>query len=105
MENKLVQIFIPLYDNNGVSFPATEYLKLQTFFIEKFNGVTVYKRAPANGLWKEDSGDSPVKDDLVIFEVVTSSIDKGFWSETKMQLQRNFKQESILIRSWAVDLL
>jgi hypothetical protein len=61
----LIQIFLPLYDNAGNPFPQTDYKSLQTLLTEKFNGVTVYQRAPVKGLWKEDN-ERTVRDDLVI---------------------------------------
>jgi hypothetical protein len=95
---------VPLYDNDGTAFPLSEYSSLQTFFAEKFKGVTVYQRAPAKGLWKENE-DSLVRDDLIIFEVVARNLDRRFWINVRTFLEKKFKQEIILIRSWSIEIL
>lgn len=102
--NTLIQIFLPLYDNDGSPFPQSEYKNLQSLLTEKFKGVTVYQRAPAKGLWKEDK-ETIVRDDLVIYEVVTESIDESFWSDLKEHLLRQYRQQEIMIRCSQIRLL
>ena len=43
---KLVQIFLPLYDNNGQKFPARMYAAERATLVERFGGVTAYMRSP-----------------------------------------------------------
>ncbi|MBT1688279.1 hypothetical protein [Dawidia soli] len=102
--HRLIQIFLPLYDNDGHPFPQTSYKNLQVVLTEKFNGVTVYQRAPAKGLWKEDR-ENIVRDDLVIYEVVTAGLDHSFWTDLKEQLLKEYRQQEIMIRSTPVELL
>jgi hypothetical protein len=104
MSQKLIQIFLPLYDNVGKSFPPDEYKHIQLLLTEKFNGVTVYQRAPAKGLWKEDET-SIVRDDLVIYEVVAETLEQSFWTALKDRLLKQFRQEAIMIRCAEIQLL
>ena len=49
----LVQILLPLYDNEGHAFEAREYVELRGELADRFGGVTAYTRAPARGVWKD----------------------------------------------------
>ena len=65
---KLVQIYLPLYDNNGRRFGKAMYARERERLVERFGGVTAHMRSPAHGLWKE--GLRTKRDDIVIFEVM-----------------------------------
>jgi len=54
MNKSLIQIFLPLADNNGNSFPGDWYAGVTAKLNERFGGVTIYQRAPVTGLWKEE---------------------------------------------------
>lgn len=43
----LVQILLPLYDNDGRRFPTSHYESLRAELTERFGGLTSYSRAPA----------------------------------------------------------
>jgi hypothetical protein len=94
----LVQILLPLYDNEGHAFDAREYVQLRSELTERFGGVTAYTRAPARGLWKGDSG-STSRDDIVIFEVMTEGLDREWWTRFRRQLESRFRQESVIVRA------
>ena len=48
----LIQILLPLYDNDGIPFPQRQYLEVRDELTERFGGVTGYLRSPAEGLWR-----------------------------------------------------
>ena len=48
----LVQLLLPLYDNDGQAFDASEYVRLRAELADRFGGVTAYTRAPARGVWR-----------------------------------------------------
>ena len=75
----LVQILLPVYDNDGHPFEAAEYLRLRGELADRFGGVTAYTRAPARGVWKDETGETS-KDDIVIFEVMTQELDREWWT-------------------------
>ena len=84
---QLIQIFLPLYDNNKQAFDRSLYDDLRAGLKEKFGGVTFYRSAP------------------VITEVITSDLHKEWWQQFKQGLEQVFKQEEILIRSIVFEKL
>jgi hypothetical protein len=104
MDKLLIQIFLPLSDYNGHSFPGDWYKQISTDLTERFGGVTIYKRAPVTGLWKEEEKHT-VKDDLIIYEVMVDKEQIDFWEPFRKQLEQQFTQKSILIRSSLIQIL
>jgi hypothetical protein len=94
----LVQILLPLYDNEGHTFEAREYVELRSELADRFGGVTAYTRAPARGVWKDDTGET-TRDDIVIFEVMTDTLDRAWWTQFRQSLERRFRQESLIVRA------
>ncbi len=90
--NYLIQILLPLNNNEGKQFPGEKYEQFRTVFIDKFGGVTIYRNSPAEGLWSDSSGD--VSRDYV-FEVMTSELDKEWWLQFRQHLEKEFKQDEI----------
>lgn len=100
---RLLQIFLPLYDNTGMALPQALFAEVRTELLACFGGLTAYTRAPAQGLW--DDGRQFVRDDVVIYEVMIGDIDHSWWAGYKRALGDRFKQREILIRAQLVDLL
>lgn len=100
----LVQILLPLTDNHGRPFPAGEYEEVRKTLTERFGGVTTYRRAPAEGHWKEGEG-STARDEIVIFEVMADRLDRGWWSDRREELRRRFRQEELVVRATEIELL
>jgi hypothetical protein len=100
----LVQILLPVYDNEGHAFDRHEYTQLRAELADRFGGVTAYTRAPASGVWKDDSGET-TRDDIVIFEVMTRDLDRDWWIEFRKHLESRFRQESLIVRALTSTLL
>ncbi|MBJ6800456.1 hypothetical protein [Geomonas propionica] len=100
----LIQILLPLYDNEGNPFTQDEFLKVRDELSERFGGITTYMRSPARGLWKETK-DTTVQDDIVIYEVMTPKLDRAWWREYRQQLTADFRQALLIIRASAVELI
>ena len=100
---QLLQIFLPLYDNDGAALPRSLHAEVRTELVACFGGLTAYTRAPAHGLW--DAGERVVKDDIVIYEVMTDKLDAGWWEGYKRGLCDRFRQKEILIRVQEVEVL
>lgn len=98
---KLIQVFVPLTDNAGNRFPESYFAGLKSAFSEKYGGVTVYKQTPVEGFWKETEATTE-KDVLVIFEVLTDTLDTSYWKDLKTQLETTFRQKDLLIRYWEI---
>jgi len=94
----LIQLLLPLNDSQGTAFSEGLFKDVQVQLTEKFGGLTVYQRSPAEGYWKD--GSSPVvQEAMLVHEVLTGNIDEGFWNHLKSTLCKKFKQEDILITS------
>jgi len=70
----LVQLLLPLYDNSGRPFAPAKLNRVKTLLTRSFGGITMFRRSPAEGLSEEASG--MVRDDIVIFEVMTAQLDR-----------------------------
>ncbi|RPI50872.1 MAG: hypothetical protein EHM55_20300 [Acidobacteria bacterium] len=100
----LVQILLPMYDNEGRVFDASEYVQLRSDLADRFGGVTAYTRAPARGVWKDDAGEDK-RDDIVIFEVMTADLDRAWWTEFRRGLEKRFRQERVIVRALTSTLI
>ncbi len=100
----LVQILLPIHDNSQELFPVGEYRRVREELTEKFGGLTVYPRAPAEGLWKLNENHTS-RDDIVIFEVMASQLDATWWREYRQALESRFRQNVIVIRAQQMRLL
>ena len=54
----LVEILLPLYDNEGRRFGAGEFDRVSEELAGRFGGVTAFRRSPAEGVWREGGGES-----------------------------------------------
>jgi len=100
----LIQILLPLYDENGESFSSGHCSVIRKELADKFGGITTYTRSPAVGLWKETENKT-VRDEIIIFELMIAEVDELWWSNYKIGLEKLFKQDIIVIRSWEITLL
>jgi hypothetical protein len=97
----LVQLLLPLHDNNGQRFPQKNYEQIREELTERFGGVTAFVRSPAVGLWKE-SAEETNRDEVVMFEVLAEQLDRDWWSLYRKQLQNKFRQDEVLV--WASSI-
>jgi hypothetical protein len=101
----LVQLLLPLYDNVGSPLPRDHFRGVRDELTERFGGLTAHTRAPAEGLWKEEEGDRPAHDDIVIYEVMAEELDRAWWKKYRHALERRFKQEQIVVRAQEIEVL
>jgi hypothetical protein len=100
----LIQILLPLYDNEGTRFGAEPFTQTRHELLEKFGGLTAHQRAPATGLWKTDDGEV-AHDDVAVFEVMAGELDRSWWGTYRRALERRFRQDEIVIRAVEHELL
>ena len=100
----LIQLLLPLYDNSGERFDSRLYTAVGGELVERFGGITTYNRAPARGLW-QDSQEVVVRDDLIIYEVMSEALDRRWWRAYRHKLQARFRQEALVIRAQRIALL
>jgi hypothetical protein len=103
MTKALVQILLPLADNQGNVFDKEAFQTIQTELSDRFGGLTAYTRAPARGVWTKGADQS--KDDIVVIEVMVESIDADWWKAFKVRLERELRQDEIIIRAQEIVLL
>ncbi|WP_449437091.1 hypothetical protein [Pedobacter steynii] len=101
--NMLVELFLPLRDDDGEVFPEKLYAGIREELMAKFGGLTEYSRSPVKGFWKPDQGKEE-KDELLVFEVMCAEIEPEFWDKLKLRLLKIFKQDSLVIRSSKIEL-
>lgn len=102
--NYLIQLLLPLYDNSGRQFPLAHYSAVRDELADRFGGLTAYTRAPAQGLWQEPAG-APRRDDIIVYEVMSTSLDRTWWAEYRRTLERRFEQQELVVRSQEFERL
>lgn len=99
----LVQLLLPLYDNDKQPFGQEHLDRVRAELTEEFSGITSYRRSPAEGTWK-DAGEVN-HDEIIIFEVMTEQLDRGWWAKYRAELEKRFRQEELVIRSTEFERL
>ncbi len=99
----LIQILLPLRDNEHQPLPAVLHAQVKQELTEKFGGMTAYVHSPAEGQW-QDSG-AEEHDDMVMYEVMTPMVNAGWWADYRQELEARFKQEEIMIRAMKIQRL
>ena len=100
----LVQLLLPVYDNDKRAFPRAYFDQVRQELTQQFGGVTAFIRSPAVGLWKDDDEDI-TRDDVIMFEVMTDHLDQNWWNGYRQKLEKIFRQETILARAIEATLL
>ncbi len=100
----LVQVLLPLYDNAGQQLPGSLHQAVRDELAERFGGLTAYSRAPAVGLWRSSQTQTH-RDDIVVYEVMTSELDADWWSRYRQELEGRFRQQQVVVRAHSMRLL
>jgi hypothetical protein len=100
----LIQILLPLYDNDQKPFPHEKFLRVRDELSERFGGITTFMRSPARGLWKE-TRETTVHDDIVIYEVMAGELDRDWWRGYREMLTASFRQALLIVRASEIELL
>lgn len=99
----LVEILLPLADNEGRPFGRELFAEVREALVGRFGGLTAFTRSPAEGVWDEGEGRS--RDEIVIFEVMAGDLDRAWWRTFRESLERRFRQDEIVVRARAVERL
>ena len=99
----LIEILLPLRDNEGRPFPAEMYAQLREELVEAFGGLTAFSRSPAEGVWEE--GGERSRDDIVVIEVMSDYLDRAWWRRLRERLEAEFRQEEIVVRARQAERL
>ncbi|QQN62192.1 hypothetical protein JIR23_21635 [Bradyrhizobium diazoefficiens] len=99
----LVEKLLPLSGNEGWPFDSEKFCRLRETLTERFGGLTAFTRSPAQGTTRE--GDKTVRDEIIVFEVLTEILDESWWISYRRRLETDFQQDKIIVRASAVTLL
>jgi hypothetical protein len=99
----LIQILLPVYDNEGSHFGEELYAGVRDMLSKRFGGLTAFTRAPAQGLWTSEG--ETTHDDIVVFEVMAEEVDAEWWRGYRKELERAFRQDTIVIRAQDIQVL
>lgn len=99
----LVQLLLPLKDQDGKPFPRSLYRSIRTELTDRFGGFTAYSRAPAEGVW--DDGAEVEHDDIVVYEVMVADIDRDWWATFRTGLENRFEQHELVVRAQLIERL
>ena len=99
----IVEILLPLRDNDGRRFPSALYARVREELVERFGGLTAFTRSPADGVWEE--GGERSRDEIVLFEVMSDGIDRNWWQRYRAELEQLFRQDEIVVRAHEIELL
>lgn len=94
----LVQFFLPLVTSRDGARGCAALARVESELTDKFGGVTCFVAAPARGRWQDDDG-RVERDEVVLFEVMTTDLDRGWWANYRRELEQRFDQEEILMRA------
>jgi hypothetical protein len=99
----LVQILLPVHDDDRVAFAAEQYETLVRELTARFGGATSYMRSPADGRWHQ--GGETEHDEIVVVEVMAAEIDRAWWAALRERLMDEFRQDEIVIRAQWIERL
>ena len=99
----LVQILLPLSDNERHPFPRDSYDQVALDLTKRFGGVTAYTRAPAEGRWTGQGHSNA--EEVVVIEVMVEALDATWWTDYRKGLEARFRQQHIIVRATSVQLL
>jgi hypothetical protein len=99
----VIQILLPLSDNNGKPFAGAILQAIRQELTDRFGGLTAFTRAPAEGIWAHDGRQA--KDDIVVVEIMAETIDRDWWSAFRRRVERELRQERLIVRSQPAEML
>jgi hypothetical protein len=100
---KLVQILLPLSDNDAKPFPEGVLRGIQRELCDRFGGLTAHNRAPAEGIWR--TAGSRKKDDIVVLEVMDESFEPAWWRAFRKRTEELLRQEELVVRAHDTERL
>jgi hypothetical protein len=101
----IIELFVPTASNEGRPFTRDLFDRVQGELLEKFGGVTLFSRSPAEGLWAEGEREGLSRDQMITVEVMSEKVDPRWWAAYRGELEARFLQEEILIRCYQIRKL
>ena len=99
----LIQLLLPLQTGTGEPVSETAFIRTREELAARFDGVTAYRRAAAEGVWVDPEGRRE-RDDVVMVEVVTDTFDRVWWRGYSDMLCDRFGQRLMHIRALRAEM-
>lgn len=99
----IIQLLLPLFDNKGQSFPDSVMQEIREELVARFGGVTAFSRTPAEGIWSHRG--RKIRDEIILVEVMAKTLDRSWWHAFRVELEAKLRQQTIVIRVFAVEQL
>lgn len=103
----LVQLLLPLpsgAESHGARAGREIFERTRSELTERFGGVTAYMRSPAEGRWRDPSGEV-AHDDVIIVEVMCEELDRSFWAQYRRRLAEQLGQQELIARALPIESL
>jgi hypothetical protein len=100
----LVQLILPVYDNDGAPIGRDLFAQVRRELTDRFGGATAYTRAPAEGTWESPEGQVH-RDDVIVVETMTDRLDHQWWADYSRALAARFRQQSVVVRALSFESL
>lgn len=97
----LVQILLPLQDNERQAYSHASFTRVRQELVAKWGGVTAHLAAPAEGVWRDEG--HLVIDSIVVFEAMVKHFDRQWWHDYRVQLEARFRQQQIVVRAFRIE--
>jgi hypothetical protein len=101
----LIQVLLPTHDNEGRAFDRLLFDAVRTELAERFGGVTAFVQSPALGLWKDSERGRIERDRMILIEVMSERLERGWWREYRTGLEQRFRQQQIVARALRIAAL
>jgi len=69
----------------------------------RFGGVTAFSRTPAEGVWSDHG--RKIRDEIILVEVMVEAVDQAWWHQFRTELEQKLRQQSIVVRTFAIAQL
>lgn len=96
----LVEILLPIIDGAVL---RREIKPLRRQLTERLGGVTVFARSPGEGLWDDEV--RAVRDEIVVVEIMTATIDHNWWRTLRTELEERLSQKEIVVHAHRMERL
>jgi hypothetical protein len=100
----LVQLLLPLCDNDGRSYDHALFDQIRGELTEHFGGVTLYRRSAAEGVWRDPAGGID-NDQVIVAEVMCEKLDRRWWARYREHLAVLLAQKELVARALAIEIL
>jgi hypothetical protein len=100
----LVQILLPVLDQQGAEYDKQLYRDLARDLTNRFGGFTAYTQSPATG-YLEDGPGRVVREPIVVYEVMVENLERTWWAALRERLEIEFAQGDLIVRSHEVQRL